>query len=170
MLAAAVGLTACGGGGTTTDTTASTVAAKQKPKGPPGSVAAEPIPDPFPRPRAKDVPIPSGPPPNHIVVKDIKEGWGPVVEPHMRLVLHFIGIDYRSHKPFEVRWSKKSPFLFEFDHGLELQGWEKGLPGMKVGGRRRLVVPSRLAYGQGAVVYVVDLLAAEKRPVFPHAK
>ncbi len=75
----------------------------------------------------------------------------------------FVGIDYKSRKPFEVQWDPQNPFVFEFDHGLELQGWEEGLPGMKVGGRRKLIVPSELAYNEGDVAYIVELLAVEDR-------
>ena len=157
-------LASCGESGSTA-ATRNTTAEASKPAGkekPPGADAAAPIADSLSKP--PKVYVPPGPPPTHTIVKDLKKGWGPVVRPHSRLALHFIGVDYRSHKPFETRWDLKNPFVFEFDHGLELQGWEEGLPGMKVGGRRKLIVPSNLAYKVGAVVYIIDLLAAEKRP------
>jgi peptidylprolyl isomerase len=164
-LLATVALVACGSGGSPTASQPSTAAAKEKPKPkkPPGTDPDEPIADPFPRPKAKDIPVPSGPPPSHVVVKDLKKGRGPVARLRSRLALHYVGLDYKSHKPFEIRWGKQ-PFVLEFGPGLELQGWEEGLPGMRVGGRRKLIVPSNLAYGQGAVVYVLDLLAVERRP------
>ncbi len=171
-ISSVLALSACGGSGSTVATQDSSVTSSSTiaetpepaPKLPPGADAANPIADSLSKP--PKVSVPSGPPPTHIIVKDFKKGWGPAAKPHSRLALHFIGIDYRSHKPFEIQWNLEKPFVFEFDHGLELQGWEEGLPGMKVGGRRKLIIPSNLAYKEGAVVYVVDLLAVEKRPDF----
>lgn len=107
------------------------------------------------------VTVPPGPPPDHLVIKDLKKGSGLVTKPYSRLAVNFVAVDYKSRKVFETQWSR--PFIFEYDHGLPMSGWEKGLRGMKVEGRRHIVVPSRLAYGQGALVYVVDLLSVEDR-------
>jgi peptidylprolyl isomerase len=75
---------------------------------------------------------------------------------------NFVAVSYRTGKPYEVRWSKGGSFNIGFGPGFEVKGWEKGLPGMRVGGRRELLVPSKLAYGEGAVLYVVDLLGVEQ--------
>lgn len=155
-------LAACGDSGSVDTTTQASTVAAQKPA-PKKPSARDPYNAIVGVPKPPKVYVPPGPAPDHLVIKDLKEGWGPVVKPKSRLALNFIGIDYASRKPFETQWRPKNPFVFEFDHGLELQGWEEGLPGMKVGGRRKLIVPSELAYNEGDVVYVVDLLAVEDR-------
>ncbi len=109
------------------------------------------------------VTVPSGPPPTDLVVKDLKVGKGPAAGPDSRLAVHFVAADYKSGKVFETRWGLQ-PFLIEYDHGLPMQGWEEGLAGMRVGGRRKILVPSRLAYKEGSIVYIVDLLSVEKLP------
>lgn len=163
-LCAALALTACGDDGSTAATQASTTP-KQKPppKKPPGTDAEEPIAGP---PKPPKVYVPSGPPPTDLVVKDLRRGSGPITRPHSRLAVHFIAVDYRSGKTIEAQWEPQQAFTFEYDHGLPMQGWEEGLVGMRVGGRRKMLVPSHLAYKEGSIVYVVDLLAVEKRPDF----
>lgn len=158
----ALAIAACGGSGSTAATESSnaeepsSTAAKQgdaPKKEPPGTDAGGP----------PKVYIPPGPPPKKLVVKDLKLGSGPPVKLDSMLTLNFVGVDYKSRKPFETRWDPYQPFVFEFGPGLQLKGWEEGLPGMRVGGRRKLFVPSELAYGQGDVVYIIDLLAVEDR-------
>ncbi len=162
-----IALAACGDGGSTAATTqatqASTTAQEQEPapKKPPGRNAAEPLAGVS---RPPKVSVPPGPPPTELVVKDLKIGKGPVARPYSRLAVNFVAVDFKSGKVFETRWDR--PFVFEYNHGLPMQGWEEGLEGMRVGGRRKMLVPSHLAYKQGSIVYVVDLLAVEKRPNF----
>lgn len=129
-------------------------------KPPKGSSADQPIAG---SPRPPKVPVPAGPPPKKLVIEDLKRGWGPAAKPQSRLVVHYIGVDYATGKPFETRWGPDQYFLFEYDHGLPMNGWEKGLAGMRVGGRRKVIVPASLGYGQRPLVYVVELLAAEDR-------
>ena len=161
VLCAALALTACGDDGSTAATTQASTTTKQKPppKKPPGTETDEPIAS---APKPPKVYVPPGPPPTDLVVKDLKIGKGPITRPHSRLAVNFVAVDFKSGKTFETRWSR--PFVFEYNHGLPMQGWEKGLVGMRVGGRRKMLVPSHLAYKQGSIVYVVDLLAVERRP------
>jgi peptidylprolyl isomerase len=167
VICSGIALAACGDGGSTAATTqatqASTTAPKQEPapKKPPGTNASEPIAGVSSPPK---VSVPPGSPPTDLVVKDLKIGKGPIARPYSRLAVNFVAVDFNSGKVFETRWSR--PFVFEYDHGLPMQGWEEGLAGMRVGGRRKMLVPSHLAYGEGSIVYVVDLLAVEKRPDF----
>lgn len=106
--------------------------------------------------------IPAGPPPNHLVVKELKKGFGEAARWGERLSVHFVGINYNTRKVFELHWPR--PFSFNFGIGEVRIGWERGLKGMRVGGRRELSFPARLGYGRGTppLFYIVELLAIEK--------
>lgn len=106
--------------------------------------------------------VPSGPPPKELVIKDLKKGTLDEVKPKQRLRVNYIGVTYKTGKPFEVNWGKKPlPFIFTYGVGEVIEGWEQGLKGMRVGGRRELIVPSKMAYNTGALVYVIELLQNE---------
>lgn len=108
--------------------------------------------------------LPPGPPPTHLVVKDLRRGAGAAIPAGATLGIrtNYVALSYATGKPYEVRWSPTGAFNIGFNPGGEIKGWEKGLPGMRVGGRRELRVPSRLAYGNGALFYVIDLLGIER--------
>jgi peptidylprolyl isomerase len=97
------------------------------------------------------------------VVRDLKKGSGRAIPPKSFVTIHtnYVAVNYKTGKTSEVRWRPTGGFNIEFGPGIETEGWEKGLVGMKVGGRRELRVPSRLAYGHGALFYIVDLLAVK---------
>jgi len=106
---------------------------------------------------------PSGPPPNRVVIKELKEGTGPEIKSGDAFAAAFVGAAYDTGETFETYWGSKSrPFRSSYGTGEVVKGWEAGLKGMRVGGRRELIVPARLAYGNRAVVFIVQLLAAEK--------
>jgi peptidylprolyl isomerase len=92
-----------------------------------------------------------------LVVDDLQEGSGAVIRAGDQVYLHYVGVNYSTGEEFEASW-RKTPFTFKFGSGEVLDGWEEGLKGMKVGGRRQLIVPSKLAYETGPLVYVIDLL------------
>jgi peptidylprolyl isomerase len=140
---AAVGLAACGGA---SSEDSSTAAAKTNAF----TDTANP----------PKVELPPGPPPKHLVVRDVKVGSGPAIPPKGRVGIrtNFVALGYRTGKPYEVKWKPKGAFNISFGPGLEIKGWEKGLVGMKAGGRRELEIPSKMAYGVGPAFYVVDLL------------
>jgi len=113
-------------------------------------------------PNPPKVVVPPGPPPKNLVVKDIKVGTLNEVKPKDRLRVNYIGVNYKTGKPFEVNWGKKPlPFIFTWGVGEVIEGWEKGLKGMKVGGVRELIVPSKMAYDTGTLLYVIELLQNE---------
>ena len=83
-------------------------------------------------------------------------------------VVHYVGVGMTSGEEFDASWNRNEPFSFRLGAGQVIQGWDEGVVGMKIGGRRRLVIPSRLGYGErGAggviapnetLIFVVDLL------------
>lgn len=79
-----------------------------------------------------------------------------------RLGVQFVGVSYKTRKPFEIRWAQRQPFFVDLGSRLMMQGWKIGLRGMRVGEQREFILPSRFAYGTDAVVYVVELLSIEK--------
>jgi peptidylprolyl isomerase len=114
------------------------------------------------------VPLPKGKPPKDLVVKDLKEGYGQEAQKGDLLVTELVA-KFVTGKPLESSWSKGAgPFFFHLGKEEANPGWEKGIPGMRVGGRRLLIVPpdegSRFGtVGEGkpkdTLVYVVDLVA-----------
>ena len=112
------------------------------------------------------VAFPTGPPPKKLVVHDIREGVGRGIPPELgvRVQTNYIAYGYRAGKWIEVRWGPRGGFNIGLGPEKETEGWEKGMVGMKVGGRRVLKVPARMAYGKEAIFYVVDLLGIEWPP------
>lgn len=103
--------------------------------------------------------VPSKPPPRNLVVNVLKdEDGGPKAHWGDRLGVRFVGVDYKTKRVFEDRWNQPKPFSFRFGDGEVREGWEIGLKGMSLGDQRELTLPSRLAYGTGALIYVVELV------------
>jgi peptidylprolyl isomerase len=113
--------------------------------------------------------VPAGEaPPADLVIEDLEVGDGPEAADGQQVEVHYVGMSWRTRKQFDASWDRGSTFSFELGQGRVIQGWDRGVTGMKVGGRRRLVIPPQLAYGkQGAgraigpdetLVFVVDLL------------
>jgi len=112
--------------------------------------------------------VPSGPAPSELVTKDIVTGDGATAEQGDTVKVQYVGVDYATGKQFDASWDNGKPFSFQLGSGQVIPGWDQGVEGMKVGGRRELIVPPDLAYGaQGSpptigpnatLVFVVDLL------------
>lgn len=102
---------------------------------------------------------PSGPPPKELVVRDLKEGSGPPTKAGDEMTVEYLAVDKTGKKVFSS-WDKSTPLrlTFQLGAGDYFPGWDKGLTGMKVGGRRELIFPSKLTRGFGALFYVIDLL------------
>jgi len=141
---------ACGGASTSSDKAAKTTSVEKTPATKTAGVKKQP-----------KLTVPPGPPPKNLVVKQLKKGFGAAAHWGERIGVQYVGVSYKTGEPFEVRWQQPQPFFFNFGSGEVRKGWEIGLKGMKVGGRRELILPSRLAYGTGALLYVVELLAIE---------
>jgi peptidylprolyl isomerase len=102
-------------------------------------------------------------PPKHVVVRILKEGPGPRVRPGDELAARYVGGNPNTGFVQDF-WSEEDPYRFQLGKNRLGKAWEIGLKGMRLGGRRELVVPSRLAYGEGMMVYVIELLELEGRP------
>ncbi len=105
--------------------------------------------------------VPDGPPPKNLVVKDIEVGDGEEIGDNDHIEVDYVTVRYRDRKEIESSWDKTaSEIIFVMDDIETIEGWEQGMEGMKVGGRRELIVPNRLAYrnDDGALIYVVDLI------------
>ena len=113
--------------------------------------------------------FPEGPPPVELEIVDVLEGDGDEAAPGHTAVVHYVGVAYSSGEEFDASWNRGEPFSFGLGDGQVIAGWDRGVVGMKIGGRRRLVIPPDLAYGdRGAggviapgetLIFVVDLVA-----------
>lgn len=150
LLLSTFSLGACGSGGSTDKSSSE---GREE-------LRTEPITD---TPKAPHVELPTGPPPTKLVIKDLKEGFGRAIPAKgtAKISTNYISMSYTTRKPNETRWNPRGAFKIGFGPGFEIEGWEKGLVGMRVGGRRELQVPSDMAYDEGALLYVVDLLGVE---------
>lgn len=101
-------------------------------------------------------------PPRHVVTRVLREGSGPVLKPGDRLAARYVGGGPKV-KYFQDFWSEESPYRFQLGRNALGKAWVIGLSGMRLGGRRELIVPSRLAYGEGMMVYVIEPLVLEGR-------
>ncbi len=116
------------------------------------------------RSKPKVVP-PKGPAPQELVVNELIEGTGPEAKPGDELTMQYVGAGYQSGTEFDTSWGRQ-PFTFELGRGKVIDGLDQGIAGMRVGGRRELIVPPDLAYGakgteviapNATLVFVVDL-------------
>ncbi|HRY08388.1 MAG: FKBP-type peptidyl-prolyl cis-trans isomerase [Actinobacteria bacterium] len=107
-----------------------------------------------------------GPPPTELVVTDLIVGDGAEAQPGGTVTVHYVGVDYETGEQFDASWDRGESISFPL-RGL-IQGWQDGIPGMRVGGRRQLVIPPELAYGTSGghrlsgrtLVFVIDLIEA----------
>jgi peptidylprolyl isomerase len=100
--------------------------------------------DPGPKPTIE---VPKGPPPSQLVVKDLKEGDGAEAAAGDQVSVTYVGVLYDDGKEFDSSWNKDQPFSFQLGSGQVIPGWDQGVEGMRVGGRRELTIPPHLAYG-----------------------
>ena len=117
-------------------------------------------------PRTKpEVEFYEGPEPTELVIIDIEEGTGAVATAGAAVDVHYLGVDFESGEEFDSSWSRNSSINFPLNNLIK--GWQDGIPGMKVGGRRQLICPPHLAYGPAGgghrlsgrtLTFVIDLL------------
>ena len=112
------------------------------------------------------VSIPSGPPPKKLVVKDLIKGTGPAATASSTVNVQYVGEVYKGGKQFDASWNDGSGQPVSLPLSGVIKGWQQGIPGMKIGGRRELIIPPSLGYGATAqskipanstLVFVIDL-------------
>jgi peptidylprolyl isomerase len=114
------------------------------------------------------IPKPQGAPPTALQVRDVVQGNGRVAATGDALSVQYVGVSWSTGAQFDSTWDRgKKPFEFQLGQGMVIPGWDQGLIGMRVGGRRELIVPPALGYGpQGqppaigpneTLVFVIDL-------------
>ena len=112
---------------------------------------------------------PEGDVPFELVVEDLVVGDGDEATAGNKVTVHYVGVSFSTGAEFDASWNRGRPFEFKLGKGQVITGWDAGVQGMKVGGRRKLTIPSAMAYGaRGAgraikphepLVFVVDLLS-----------
>ncbi len=117
------------------------------------------------------VTVPHGPPPTHLVTKDLITGTGKTAQAGSTVTVNYVGVLYKGGKEFDSSWSRNQPFTTALKSGVGgvIEGWVQGIAGMKVGGRRELIIPPSLGYkaagspptipGNATLIFVVDLLS-----------
>jgi peptidylprolyl isomerase len=115
-----------------------------------------------------DVTIPDSAPPTDLVIDDLVVGDGAEATAGSNVEVHYVGVAWSNGQQFDASWDRRESFGFRLGAGQVIAGWDRGVQGMKVGGRRRLTLPPELAYGsRGAggvigpdetLVFVVDLV------------
>lgn len=116
-----------------------------------------------------EIDFPGGEPPADLEITDLTVGGGEEAHPGRTAVVHYVGVAFSSGEEFDASWNRDEPFAFPLGGGRVIAGWDRGVIGMRVGGRRQLVIPPQLGYGdRGAgaaigpgetLIFVVDLLA-----------
>ena len=111
---------------------------------------------------------PAGPAPAKLETKDLIVGSGKEAKAGETVTVNYVGVLYKGGKEFDASWKRKEPFQFKLGQGAVIKGWDQGVAGMKVGGRRELIIPAELGYGKtgsppaippnAPLVFVVDLL------------
>jgi peptidylprolyl isomerase len=111
---------------------------------------------------------PTGSPPRRLEKEDIVKGKGRAARAGDNVVVHYVGVNFSNGEEFDASWDVGQPFPFPLGGGQVIEGWDRGIVGMREGGRRKLTIPPELAYGAAGsppdigpnetLVFVVDLL------------
>jgi len=117
------------------------------------------------------VTVPDGEPPQELEEIEIVEGEGAEAKSGDKVTVQYVGVGYDSEEEFDSSWSRNEPFSFTLGAGEVIKGWDQGVAGMKVGGRRELIIPANLGYGptgsppvigqNETLIFVIDLLAVK---------
>ena len=114
------------------------------------------------------IPEPAGTPPKKLEIEDVVKGTGKRARNGSNVTVQYVGVSFSTGVQFDASWDSGQPFEFALGTGSVIAGWDKGVKGMKVGGRRKLTIPPDLGYGaQGSppsiapnetLIFVIDLL------------
>jgi peptidylprolyl isomerase len=178
-LGAALAIAGCGSGGSSTITVGNENSADEKlasvtatttTSTSSASTAAAKTPTSGPLSKEPTVPHHSGPAPTKLVTNEIIKGTGTEAKTGDTVTVNYVGALYENGKVFDASWKRNEPFQFTLGKGEVIPGWEQGVVGMKVGGRRELIIPASLGYGakgsppkippNAPLIFVVDLLSA----------
>jgi peptidylprolyl isomerase len=161
LLVAILAIAGCGGDDNSSDESAAT--ATETPAVTPSATDTAQAPA-----KKPTVKVPKGKPPKKLIVKDLREGTGPPVQAGQTATVQYVGVNFKNGKQFDASWDRGEPFSFAVGGGQVIPGWDRGVQGMKVGGRRLLVIPPDLGYGPDGqppviepnetLVFVIDLL------------
>ncbi|MFF0296480.1 FKBP-type peptidyl-prolyl cis-trans isomerase [Kitasatospora sp. NPDC004615] len=115
-----------------------------------------------------EIDFPGGDAPTELQIRDIKVGEGAEAKAGANVEVHYVGVTFASGEEFDASWNRGQTFRFPLGKGRVIKGWDQGVEGMRVGGRRELVIPPHLAYGNqspsplipagSTLIFVVDLL------------
>ncbi|MFJ4097533.1 FKBP-type peptidyl-prolyl cis-trans isomerase [Kitasatospora sp. NPDC089913] len=115
-----------------------------------------------------EIDFPVGDAPTELQIRDITVGTGEEAKPGQTVEVHYVGVTFATGEEFDASWNRGSTFKFPLGGGRVIKGWDQGVAGMKVGGRRELVIPPHLAYGNqspsplipagSTLIFVVDLI------------
>ena len=164
LAASSLGLAACGSSSSSSTTTTAATPGTAKPgigtiadPSAAGTIGTEPT-----------VTVPPGAPPNQLETKDLIVGTGPAIKSGDKATVQYVGVAYSSKQVFDSSWSRNQPFTFVLGNGSVIPGWDQGVVGMQVGGRREIIIPPSLAYGpqspgagiaaNDTLVFIVDLV------------
>ncbi|MFJ3581760.1 FKBP-type peptidyl-prolyl cis-trans isomerase [Streptomyces sp. NPDC090127] len=116
-----------------------------------------------------EIDLPEGDAPTELTIRDLVVGDGLEAKPGRVVQVHYVGVTFASGEEFDASWDRGQPFKFAVGGGKVIKGWDRGVRGMKVGGRREIIVPPRLGYRDqspsplipagSTLVFVVDLLS-----------
>ncbi len=146
--------TTAGAGGSSTTAAAQS---GQWPPSPAGTFGVKPT-----------VVVPKVAPPTSLVSMDLIQGTGPTAQAGDQVVVNYVGVSYSTGKQFDASFDRNQPFPFTLGQGQVIPGWDQGVVGMKVGGRRELIIPPNLAYGASGnqviapnetLIFIVDLIS-----------
>jgi peptidylprolyl isomerase len=161
-VALAAGLAACG---------SKAPGVEQAPSGGATQASVPTTPTPPPQLSTKPTVTPSNCGTKTLITKDLIPGTGQTVQQGQTVTVNYVGVLCNNGKEFDSSWKRNQPFTTALTTGSVIPGWVKGIPGMKVGGRRELIIPSDLAYGKAGspptippnspLVFVVDALSVQ---------
>jgi peptidylprolyl isomerase len=117
-----------------------------------------------------EIDFPGGEPPTDLQISEVWEGTGAEAKAGDMVQVHYVGVAFSTGEQFDASWDRGDPLRFQLGVGQVIAGWDRGVQGMKVGGRRQLIIPPDLAYGdRGAgrdikpgetLIFVCDLVSA----------